>query len=74
MTEYTPASHRAPVPTQPWKAVAAFALTFVGALVASVQGRPTLDGMGAVDWLIVVGSALVTAGAVYGVTNPPKAA
>lgn len=58
--------------TQPYKALAAFVLTFLGALIASVQGRPTLDGMGAVDWLIVVGSALVTAGATYQITNPPK--
>jgi len=58
--------------TQPFKAVAAFVLTFLGALIASIQGRPTLDGMGPIDWFVVVGSALVTAGAVYGVTNPPK--
>ena len=62
------------MPTQPYKAVAAFALAFVGALIASIQGRPDLDGMRVIDWLIVVGSALVTAGAVYGVTNPPKGA
>ena len=59
-------------PTQPYKAVAAFVLTFIGALIASIQGRPTLDGMGPVDWLIVVGSALVTAGATYQIANPPK--
>lgn len=59
-------------PTQPYKAIAAFVLTFLGALIASIQGRPTLDGMHLVDWLIVIGSALVTAGATYQISNPPK--
>lgn len=58
--------------TKPYKAVAAFVLAFLGALLATVQGRTDLDSMKAVDWLIVVGSALVTAGATYAVTNPPK--
>jgi hypothetical protein len=72
MSEYAPAGQHALVPTKPWKAVAAFALTFIGALIATVQGRTDLDTMRVLDWLIVVGSALVTAGTVYGVTNPPK--
>ena len=59
--------------TQPYKAIAAFVLTFLGSLLATVQGRTNLDTMKPVDWVIVVASALVTAGAVYGVTNPPKA-
>ena len=58
--------------TKPYKAVAAFVLTFIGALLATVRGRTDLDTMKPLDWLIVVGSALVTAGTVYGVTNPPK--
>lgn len=58
--------------TQPYKAVAAFFLTFLGALLATIQGRPDLESMKVIDWFIVVGSALVTAGAVYGITNPPK--
>ncbi len=57
--------------TQPRKAIIAFILTFAAALLASLRGQPTLDGMGAVDWIIVVLSAIVTAGAVYGATNPP---
>lgn len=60
-------------PTKPYKAIAAFVLTFIGALLATVQGRTDLDTMKPLDWLIVVGSALVTAGTVYGVTNPPTA-
>lgn len=59
------------MPTKPYKAIAAFVLTFIGALVASIQGRPDVDSLKVIDWLIIVGSALVTAGTVYGVTNPP---
>lgn len=58
--------------TQPFKAVAAFVLTFLGSLLATIQGRTDLDTMKPLDWFIVVGSALVTSGAVYGVTNTPK--
>jgi uncharacterized membrane protein YcaP (DUF421 family) len=61
-----------PTSTKPYKAIAAFLLTFVGALVATIQGRPSVEGMTVLDWVIVVGSALVTAGTVYGVTNPAK--
>lgn len=57
--------------TKPYKAVAAFVLTFIGAFVATVQGKTDLDTMKLIDWCIVVGSALVTAGATYGITNPP---
>lgn len=57
--------------TQPYKAVAAFVLTFLGTLVASVQGRKEFGDLTALEWLIVVTSALVTTGAVYGITNPP---
>ena len=60
-------------PTQPYKAVAAFVLTFIGALIATIQGRTDINTMKPLDWLIVVGSALATAGTVYGVRNPPKA-
>ena len=62
-----------PPPTKPYKAVAAFVLAFIAAFVATLQGRPTLDNMKLIDWVIIVGGALVTAGTVYGVTNPPKA-
>jgi hypothetical protein len=57
--------------TQPVKAFVAFVLTFAATLLATLRARPTLDGMGAVDWIIIVLSAIVTAGAVYGATNPP---
>lgn len=58
--------------TQPYKAVAAFVLTFLGTLLASIQGRKEFADLTALEWLIVVGTALVTTGAVYGITNPPK--
>lgn len=60
--------------TQPYKAVVAFALAFAAALLASIQGRPTLDGMGAVDWIVVILGAVVTAGAVWATRNPPTGA
>ena len=59
--------------TKPYKAVVTFVLTFLGALIASVQGRTDLDTLKPVDWMIIVGSAVVTAGAVYIVPNPPVA-
>ena len=61
------------IPTQPYKAVAAFFLTFLGTLLASVQGRKEFSDLTTLEWLIVLGTALVTTGAVYGITNPPKA-
>lgn len=68
MTHVTPPP---PTPTKPYKAIAGFVLTFLAALLATVQGRPTLEGMRLIDWFIVIGGALVSAGVVYGVTNPP---
>lgn len=59
-------------PTQPYKAVVAFIIAFVGALVATLQGRTDFTNMGAIDWLIVIASAVVTAGGVWATTNPPK--
>lgn len=56
--------------TKPYKAIAAFVLTFLGTLYATVQGRTDLDTMGWRDWLIIVVASLVTTGAVYGITNP----
>jgi hypothetical protein len=57
--------------TKPYKAIAGFVLTFLAALLATVQGRTDLDTMKVIDWCIVVGGALVVAGGVYGITNPP---
>lgn len=55
--------------TQPFKAAAAFVLTFLGTLLASIQGHKEFGDLTALEWLIVVGTALVTTGAVYGITN-----
>lgn len=63
-----------PDPKRPWKAIGGFVLTFLGTLLATVQGRTDLETMKLLDWAIVVGSAIVTAGAVYGITNPTKPA
>ena len=68
MTNMTPPP---PTVTKGYKAYAAFFLTFLGALLASVQGRPEVDTLKVIDWLIIFGSAIVTAGSVYGITNPP---
>lgn len=59
------------MPTKPHKAAAAFVLTFLGTLLASIQGRKEFSDLTALEWLIVLGTALVTTGAVYGITNPP---
>jgi uncharacterized membrane protein YcaP (DUF421 family) len=61
-----------PTPTQPYKAVAAFVLTFLGTLFASIQGKKEFSELTLLEWLIILGTALVTTGAVYGVTNPAK--
>lgn len=60
-------------PTKPYKAVVAFVLAFLTALYATLNGRADLDSMKLLDWAIVVLGAVVTAGAVYAVSNPPTA-
>ncbi len=60
--------------TKPYKAIAGFVFAFLAVLYASIQGRPTLDGMQTLDWFVVVLGALVTAGATYVVPNPPTGA
>ena len=59
-------------PTKPYKAIAAFVLTFLGTLFASIQGRKEFSELTALEWVIVIGTALVTTGAVYGITNPEQ--
>ncbi len=60
--------------TQPYKAAIAFVLSFLTALYASLQGRTDLNDLGPIEWLIIILGAVVTAGAVYVVTNPPTRA
>lgn len=61
-----------PTPTQPYKALIAFVFAFVGALTATLSGRTDLVETTWLDWVIIVGTAVVTAGGVYQVTNPAK--
>jgi hypothetical protein len=51
------------------KAWIAALITALTTFVATVQGRTDLDTMGAVDWLIVVVSAIVAGLTVYSVPN-----
>lgn len=59
--------------TKPYKAFAAFALTFLASLLALVQDKTEFTDLTPLQWVIAVVSALVTAATVYGVTNPPVA-
>lgn len=58
--------------TQPYKAVAAFLITFIGGVLVSVQDKTAFSDLTVLQWLVVVGFALVNTAAVYGITNPPK--
>ncbi len=57
--------------TKPYKAAAAFILTFIASFLALVQDKTEFDQLSTLQWLIALLSALVTAGVVYGVNNPP---
>ena len=54
------------------KAVVAAVVAALTSLIATITGRTDLDTMGAVDWLIVVVSAIVAGLSVYAVPNKPK--
>ena len=56
----------------PTKAVLAAILAGLSSLVATVSGRTDVDTMSAVDWLIVIVSAVVAGLTVYVVPNRPK--
>lgn len=71
MTNVTPPP---PTPTQPYKAVVAGVLAFLGALLIELRGRENLESMTTMEWLIIIIAAIVTAGATWAVPNPPKAA
>ena len=51
------------------KAVVAFVLAFVTALLAQVADKTEFTDLTVLQWLIAVASALVTAGGVYTVRN-----
>ena len=60
--------------TQPRKAAAAFVLTFVASFLALIQDKTEFTDLSLLQWLVAVLSAVVTAGVVYGVRNPPTGA
>lgn len=53
------------------KAILAAVTAGLASLVATLQGRPDLDSMRAVDWIIVILSAVVAGLTVYAVPNKP---
>lgn len=53
-------------------AVAGFLIAFLGSLIASVQGREDLETLGTIEWLIIIGTAVVTAGGAYGAAYQAK--
>lgn len=70
MADINPTPATAADPRRPYKAVAAFALSFLTALYATLQGRTDLDSTRPLDWVIIIIGAVVTAGATYAVSNP----
>ena len=58
--------------TQPYKAIVAFILTFAATLLASIEGEGNIADLTWPEWLTIILSALVTAGAVFQVSNPPR--
>lgn len=64
------ARYTAGVATKPYKAVAGFILTFLGLVVQALVGQGDA-GITVREWAVIVIGSLVTAGAVYGITNPP---
>lgn len=53
------------------KAIVAFVLAFLTALLAQVADKTEFGDLTVLQWLIAVTSAVVTAGAVYQVENKP---
>jgi hypothetical protein len=51
------------------KAVVAFVLTFLAAVVAQIQDKTSFSDLTSLQWVVVVLSATVTAGAVYVIPN-----
>lgn len=61
-----------PVVTQPYKAIAAFVLTFLGLLVQSFDPAAAHHPVTWQEWVVTIVGSLISAGAVYGITNPAK--
>lgn len=60
------------VPTQPVKAIVGGVITLLGLIWANVQANGGEAPHGLWEWVSIIVPALIAAGAVYGVTNPPK--
>ena len=59
--------------TKPYKAVVAAILAAIAAAIATVTGESDrLNSLN--DWLVILGSAIVTGIATYQVPNPPTGA
>ena len=69
MTNVTPP---APTPTKPNKAILAFVLSFLGALLAQLSDYTEFGDLTPLQWLIALVTAIVVAGGVYAVPNPAK--
>lgn len=54
------------------KAVVAFVLAFLTALLAQVADKTEFTDLTVLQWLIAITSAVVTAGGVYMIPNRPK--
>lgn len=53
------------------KAVIAFVLAFLTSLLAQIQDKTEFSDLTALQWVVAVLSAVVTAGAVYVIPNRP---
>ena len=54
------------------KAVVAFVLTFLTALLAQIADKTEFSDLTPLQWIIAVLSAVVTAGAVWATPNRPR--
>jgi hypothetical protein len=68
----TPVTPPPPTPTQPYKAIVAGVLAFLGALYFELKGRETIEGMSASEWFMVILAAVVISGATWAMPNPAK--
>ena len=53
------------------KAIVAFVLAFCGSVVAQVQDKTEFSDLSVLQWLVVLMTAVVTAGGVYLIPNKP---
>lgn len=58
---------------KPYKAVAAFVLTFLGLFLQAITGHGDSD-ITVNEWIVIAIGSLVTAGSVYGISNGPPGA